>query len=347
MSPKKKRLSLREHMRLMSDLQNNGGGKWPDLARATAWPIYDDVTGGTKDRLYLFAGGAGSGKTSFVTQLFYNLIMKNQDMVGLFLSLDLAYLDLVARLYAVSSKLTVEQVRNPELITDEDELLQREEGLRIMESIQDRVTLMDQSHGVQSLEELTTQMRTLRNENPDIPMVVAIDPVNNLRTSEPGGRIDKLDYIISELKSAARQLGSAILMTSPLISGSRKDRPAINDLELQPGLVYDTDLVGLLYNDVLTNGETPFLEWEFGTEDLMVPIVEMNIVKNKNAQFMGRIFYRYFQSGTFYRECGSDENSYYNEMIGNLDYFTDPKAKKADMKKRVYKARKREYEGIF
>ena len=62
---------------------------------------------------------------------------------------------------------------------------------------------------------------------------------------------------------------------------------------------------------------------------------------------MGRLFYRFFQSGTRYKECGMDENSYYNEMIGNLDYFTDPKAKKADLKKRVYQAPKREYEGIF
>lgn len=347
MSDTKKRLSLREHMRLMSQIHSESESGWPHLARTTGWPIYDDLTGGTKDRLYLFAGGAGSGKTSFITQIFYNLMKSNEDMVGLFLSLDLAYLDLVARIYAISSKLTVEQVRNPSMITDQDDLNLREQGLKEMESLQDRMMLMDQSHGIQSIKDLLEEMQNLRALHPEAPMVVAIDPVNNLRTSELGSKVDKLDFIVSELKSAARQLQSAILMTSPLISGSRKDRPQIDDLELQPGLVYDTDLVGLLYNDVLSNGETPFLEWEFGTEDLMVPIVEMNVVKNKNAQFMGRVFYRFFQSGSYYRECGTDENSYYNEMIGNLDYFTDPKAKKADLKKRVYKARKREYEGIF
>ena len=341
------KINLREHMRRLNEIQENGKNEWPHVGRKTGWSVYDELVGTTKDRLYLFAGGAGSGKSSFVTQIFFNLITENEDMVGLFFSMDLSYLDLVARFYAISSKLTLEQVRDPSLITDEDDLKSREEGLKVMESIQDRVILVDQSHGIHSFHDVINQIENLRLDNPGKPMVVAIDPVSNLRTSEPGGRVEKIDYIVSELKSKARLLSTAVLLSSPLVSGTRKERPHISDLEAQPALAYDTDLVALLYSDVLTNGETPFLEWEFGTEDLMVPIVEMNVVKNKNASFMGRLFYRFFQSGTRYKECGTDENSYYNEMLGNLDYFTDPKAKKADLKKRVYQAPKREYEGIF
>tara|TARA_Y100000589_G_scaffold326724_2_gene367064 strand:+ start:160 stop:1203 length:1044 start_codon:yes stop_codon:yes gene_type:complete len=343
----KQKLNLREHMHLLNELQVDGEGEWPHVGRDTGWPVYDELVGSTKDRLYLFAGGAGCGKSSFVTQIFFNLLTNNEDMVGLFFSMDLAYLDLVARLYAISSRLTLEQVRDPSIVSDEDDLVRREEGLKVMESLQDRVVLVDQSHGIHSLDDVIEQMQNLRKDNPNSPMVVAIDPVSNLRTSEPGSRIEKVDYIVSELKSKARLLSTAILLSSPLISGTRKERPHISALEPQSSLVYDTDLVALLYSDVLTNGETPFLEWEFGTEDLMVPIVEMNVVKNKNASFMGRLFYRFFQSGTRYKECGMNENSYYNEMIGNLDYFTDPKAKKSDLKKRVYKAPKREYEGNF
>ncbi len=343
----KQKLNLREHMQLLHKQHVEGGSQWPYVGRDTGWPVYDEMVGSTRDRLYLFAGGAGCGKSSFVTQIFFNLLINNEDMVGIFFSMDLAYLDLVARLYAISSGLTLEQVRDPSSVTDEDDLVRREEGLRLMESLQDRVVLVDQSHGIQSLEDVTEQMQKLRDDNPDSPMVAAIDPVSNLRTLEPGGRVEKIDYIVSDLRSKARLLSTAILLSSPLISGSRKERPQISALEPQSSLVYDTDLVALLYSDVLTNGETPFLEWEFGTEDLMVPIVEMNVVKNKNASFMGRLFYRFFQSGTRYKECGMDENSYYNEMIGNLDYFTDPKDKKSDLKKRVYKAPKREYEGIF
>ena len=347
MGKDKQKLNLREHMRRLNNLQDNGNSEWPHVGRNTGWSVYDELVGTTKDRLYLFAGGAGSGKSSFVTQIFFNLLTNNQDMVGLFFSMDLSYLDLVARLYAISSQLTLEQVRNPSSIKDEDDLRNREEGLKVMESLQDRIILVDQSHGIHSFDDVIKQMEILRTDNPNTPMVVAIDPISNLRTSEPGGRVEKIDYMVSELKSKARLLSTAILLSSPLISGTRKERPHISNLESQPSLVYDTDLVALLYSDVLTNGETPFLEWEFGTEDLMVPIIEMNVVKNKNAPFMGRLFYRFFQSGTRYKECGIDENSYYNEMIGNLDYFTDPKDKKADLKKRVYQAPKREYEGIF
>ena len=146
-------------------------------------------------------------------------------MVGLFFSMDLSYLDLVARLYAVSSKLTLEQVRDPSSISDEDDLKCREEGLKVMESIQDRVILVDQSHGIHSFNDVIKQMENLRADNPDKPMVVAIDPISNLRTSEPGGRIEKIDYMVSELKSKARLLSNAVLLSSPLDFWIRKRAP--------------------------------------------------------------------------------------------------------------------------
>ena len=115
-------------MRLLNELNENGEAEWPHIGRNTGWSVYDELVGATKDRLYLFAGGAGCGKSSFVTQIFFNLLTNNEDMVGVFFSMDLSYLDLVARLYAISSKLTIEQIRDPSRITDEDDLRSREEG---------------------------------------------------------------------------------------------------------------------------------------------------------------------------------------------------------------------------
>ena len=95
---KLKKIEFREHMILLTDYRKMV--RITGLMLGVIWlAYYDDLVGSTKDR-YISCGRCGSGKSSFVTQIFFNLLTHNQDMVGLF-SMDLSYLDLVARLYAV------------------------------------------------------------------------------------------------------------------------------------------------------------------------------------------------------------------------------------------------------
>lgn len=350
MAAKKKKITsqlLRDHMFEMTELVEGEKG-WPFHSVSCGWTVFDDVSGGIRDRIYTIGGGAGTGKTSFLSNIVYHLLKTNEEMVGLFVSLDQSYLDLVARFFALSSGLSVEQIRDPSLIEDEEDHQRREIGLKSMEDLQNRLVIVDQSHGMESIDDLEKAVKELRADFPDVPLVVGIDPVMSLRAKIPKeAPEERSEHVMNRLRALARLTKSAVFLSTHIEGAAREKRPSLKDLENSPGIIYGSDMIALLYNDSLNEFDTPFIEWEWGSEDTMIPIVECNVLKNKNSNFLGRIYYRFQNSATRFLECSFSDNEHFNEMLGNLDYFDDPKAKNNDLKRKVYKAPERKYEPIF
>ena len=339
--------SLDCHLKRLQLMQENGL-KWPFMGVSSGLPVMDKILGNFRDGVYLFAGGAGTGKTSFLTQVLYQLLETNEDGIGLMFTYDLSHLDLVARVFALASDLPVDLVRDPSRLRSDEEHSQRDAGLKALGRIRERLVILDQSHMSPSLENIENEISTLRETFPDQPMFVGFDPFLAISCPEESGE-DRSHAIMRNLKRFTRQYAVGILGTADLQRGAREHRPALRDLEGEQGLLFGADFIGLLYNDSLNNFATPFLEWEWGTEDLMVPVVELNVVKNNQSAFLGRIYYHFYNSMTRYKECLESENDYYNEMLGNLDYYepgTSPK-KKSALEKRVYEAKPRKHEGII
>jgi replicative DNA helicase len=330
---------------LLDDLQKlqdvwSSEGEWPFHGVSSGYPLLDQRVNRFKDGLYMFAGGAGVGKTTFLVQLMFQLLYKNPTAYGMFLSLDMPYLDVVAKLMSLASGLTVDAVRAPENLSEE-ELEQRENGLRILQDMQHRLEVLDQSHECYDLDSLEKHMAEIREEEPDAPMFVAIDPVLSIKVREVIGLRDKSEVIVEKLKIMARQYKCGIIMSAHLDNAARKERPTLRDIENYTGLIYGADMIGLLYNDSLNEFDTPFLEWEWGTENLMVPVIEINVVKNKHHQKLGRLFYKFYNTKVRYRECVDSEVDHYNDMLGNLSHYETPakeRGKKNFIQKKVYVA---------
>ncbi len=337
-----------EHLNELEKHWDTPGG-WPFYPVECGFPVLDDALGGFKDGLYLFAGGAGVGKTSFVTQLLFGLLEKNPNLHAILISMDQAYLDIVARFFSLCADLPVDLIRNPRKIKVREELEKRQKGFEILENLKSRLSILDQALMTCSLNGLEEQLAEWRKENPEEALLVVLDPVLSLRIKGTETGFHQTEFLMAELKRMARAYKAGMILSSFLEHGSRKNRPVLEELEKWPGLLYEADFVGLLYNDSLNHFETPFLEWEWGSEDTMIPIVELNVLKNKNNTVLGRLFYRFFNSVTRYTECSRSENAHWNEMLGNLDHFgADPQKRKSALKKKVYEAPKRkEYEGIY
>jgi len=330
-----------EELESMMGLKSSSMNSWPFHGVGSGMPILDKIQGPFRDGVYLFAGGAGSGKTSFVSQILYNLLQENESLIALYFSMDCSCLDLVARYLAVASDLSVDQVRNSSELKHPDLIEQREKGLSSLAKIRERLIILDQSHDCMELKQVEEEIRKLREANPKAPMMVCLDPILSVSCSQDS-QGDHSESLMRQIKRLARQYQTGVLATAHLAQGAHANRPAFKELEGDPGLIYGADLIGLLYNDSLNDLTTPYLEWEWGSEDLMVPLVEVNFVKNKNGTFLGRIFYRFYNSVTRYQECSESENEYYNEMLGNLDHFDpDTRKTKSDLEKRVYATRKK------
>jgi replicative DNA helicase len=331
---------LSEHLQKMQELWVKPG-KWPFYGVGSGFPVLDERVSDFRDGLYLFAGGAGVGKTTFLTQLVFQMLVKNPQMYGFFLSLDMSYLDIVARFLSLASRLPVEKVRNPTNSQTAEEREKRENGIRLLEELQYRLEIADQSHECFNLESIEQEVARMReNAGDGIPLVIGIDPVLGISTPGIVSYREKSELISEKLKVIARKYGAGIVMSAQADNAARRERPQLRDVENYTGLIYGSDMIGLLYNDSLNSYDTPFMEWEWGTEDLMVPIVELNIVKNKHHSKLGRVFYRFFNSVTRYRECAEAEVDHYNDMLGNLEYYnTDPRVKgKKNLQKKIYVA---------
>lgn len=344
----KRAFRLDEHLKELEGYWEDDS-RWPFHPAVSGFGVLDEFMGGFRDGTYLVAGGPGTGKTSFVTQLLFLLMHKNPTMQGVFLSLDQPYLDIVTRMFALCSELPVEMIRNPRKIQDREDMEKRLRGFEILEGIRERLQILDQSHDTFRLEDVEELLASAREEADDAPLMLAVDPVLELAVSGLYTPEDKAGKIMEELRRMARKYRAGILLGAHLEKAQRGQRPTISDLQNLPGLVYGADFVGLLYNDSLNDFESPFLEWEWGTENLMVPLVELNVVKNKHRKELGRLFYRFYNEETRYKECTQAENDHYNEMLNNLDHFDkSPGKRKKSGEKKVYVAPKRkEYEGIF
>lgn len=330
--------NLAEHLQKMQDFWQQSG-KWPFYGVGSGFPVLDERVSDFRDGLYLFAGGAGVGKTTFITQLVFQLLVKNPHMYGFFLSLDMSYLDIVARFLSLASRLPVDKVRTSGIDQSLEEREKRERGIQLLEDLQYRLEIADQSHECFTLEAIEAEIADMREQaGSDIPLVFGIDPVLGISTPGIVNYREKSEVIAEKLKVIARRYSVGIVMSAQSDNAARCERPQLKDVENYAGLIYGSDMIGLLYNDSLNSFDTPFLEWEWGTEDLMVPIVELNIVKNKHHSKLGRIFYRFFNSVTRYRECAESEVEHYNDMLGNLEYYnTDPKIKgKKNLQKKIY-----------
>ena len=291
------------------------------------FPILSDKLGGFQREFYLFTAGVGMGKSTFVTQLAWDLVENNPDLTVIFFSLDLARMDVLAKMVAQAGEVPVDFVRNP-YVTSSDFDNRRRIGLEKVSSMRERLFIVDESNGRLFLEDIRKLVKRTRLERGG-EVAVVIDPVFKIHLKQD--RIsftEKCNYLASELKSLAATEKVCLIATAGLPKAISNRRPVREDLEEIMGLLYDPYVVCFLYCDFLNDFETPFLEWELGKENFMIPITEVSIAKNKMGSINSRIFYRYFETYAKFKECAPAEVENYTAMVENLQKFKEDKSLK-------------------
>jgi replicative DNA helicase len=293
-------------------------GKWPYTGLATGFPMMDGKIDGLRNNIYVLASAARMGKTTFALQMATDVLIKNPDAHVIFISLDQPARELNVRLVAMLGECHTNYVQNPSAAGVEKYDHKRQKGLSRALKLRERLTIVDESLGSLRLSDLTSFIRQKKGrKNP--PLVVFLDPYYKIRTEHfTGGLSKESEYLMTELKTLANTEEVAIVATTRLASGAGLRRPSLVDLDEQPGVVYDAHVVTLLYCDFMQNNETPFLDWEWGTDDVMVPIFELEIAKNKMGAFSGRMWYRFYTSFSKFKECSELEMDNYNRMLKNL-----------------------------
>lgn len=320
------------HLNEMRELiQDNKAKKRGYLGLESDFPILQERLNGFQKDFYLITGGVGMGKSTFVTQLAWDLTVMNPNLTVLYFTLDLNRIDITAKLISQATEVPIDYVKNP-YVTNLDFEQKRQEGLVKVSEMKERLFIIDESGGRIFIEDIKKMVKRTKLERSG-DVAVVIDPILKIHMkNERLGFVEKCNLLSAELKSLAISEGVTLIATAGLPKAISNRRPIREDLEEIMGFLYDPYVVFFIYCDYLNDFETPFLEWQWGKDNFLIPISEIFIAKNKMGGINSRIFYRYFESYARFKECAPQEVENYTAMIENLQKYKEDRAikKQAD-----------------
>jgi replicative DNA helicase len=320
-------LHLSEMKELIAD---NKARKKGYIGYDTNFPIFQERLNGIQKDFYLLTGGVGMGKSTFITQLAWDLAVMNPELTVLFFSLDLNRIDISAKLVAQTAEVPIDYVKNPYL-TNLNFEKKRQDGLIRVSEMRERFYIIDESNGRIFLEDIKKLVKRTKLEHSG-EVAVVIDPIFKIHLKHDHlSFTEKCNLLSAELKSLSAAEGVTVLATAGLPKATSNRRPVREDLEEIMGLLYDPYVVFFIYCDYLNDFETPFLEWQWGNDNFLIPISEINLVKNKMGGINSRIFYRSFETYAKFKECAPQEVENYSAMIENLQKYKDDKQLKERM----------------
>jgi replicative DNA helicase len=311
-----------EEMRELVDTNRNLNRSY--LGFNTDFPILMERLNGFQKEFYLITGGVGMGKSTFATQLAWDLAALNPGLTVVYFSLDLNRLDVTAKMVSHAAEVPIDYVKNPYIARPEFED-KRKEGLAKVAQMSKRLLLVDETSGRVFLDDIKKFVKRTRLERGG-DLAVVIDPIFKIqiRNQHQMKFNEKCNFLSAELKSLSAVEGVTLIATAGLPKAVSTRRPVKDDLEEIMGLLYDPYAVFFLYSDYLNNFDTPFLEWEWGKEDsFMIPISEALIAKNKMGSINSRIFFRFYEAYSRFKECAPQEVENYTAMIENLEKFKE------------------------
>ena len=116
------------------------------LGLNTNFPILMEKLNGFQKEFYLITGGVGMGKSTFATQLAWDLATMNPDLTVIYFSLDMNRIDTTAKIVSQSAELPIDYVKNPYSIREDFEA-KRTAALKSVGAMSKRFVLIDESNG--------------------------------------------------------------------------------------------------------------------------------------------------------------------------------------------------------
>lgn len=247
-----------------------------------------------KEKLMYFGGRGSAGKTAFMTSLTLDVVENNQDVAVFYMSIDDSLDFLYTKMFAVLSGLPTTDIQNYKNLSDEDR--QRvDDAYSFVERHSDRLIIADSTDG-NSVETVESHLRWMTKEFPDKKIILVLDNFHKLNMeSKTSQKRDAIADASSALKDLAVKYQACIMASVELRKLSTEaERPTRQDMQGSNKLDYDADVVGLVHNDYQVNRETQIIhEKMVNGKSMIMPWVEVNIVKNKLTGRLGECVFKY------------------------------------------------------
>jgi len=225
---------------------------------------------GVQPGFYIVGAETNTGKTAFLCNFTLDLLDSNDELTGIYFSLDDNKDTILNRFLSINTDIPLNQVQRPQKTDKHKEMLQKGYDYLFKMAEDDRLSLRDASE-IQDIDALELEIKRRMNR----PLFVVIDGLYNLDVGGPGADIRKENIErANKLKNLADVYRIPVICTGELRKkdrGASADRtPSIDDLMETGKFAYNANLVLLIYPE----------KWEdYNAED--EPTLNLKYAKNK------------------------------------------------------------------
>jgi replicative DNA helicase len=297
---------------------------WSDMNKglSTGFDGIDKAIGGLQTGMHVIGGDSNIGKTSFISQMAFNVATKNPDAYVIDISLDDPMLDKVSRVIAAGKRVLINAVKTPEQYKKFPKMLQRRsDGLKELRGMVNCYKTYDQnmSSEVEKIKEVVKQhIVDLKEAGEKRQVCVFIDNFHDLTTDDreaQGSDKAKFTYLASFISDMATELDIPIVCSAEFKKLNGFRRPAIDDLREAVKIKYEAKSIMLCYNEVSLKGESAAVYFEKAGEDEKQPVYEVKFAKNKYSKFKGRVFFEGYPEMAYFIEADEASTKRYNNVI--------------------------------
>ena len=236
----------------------------------TGYRDLDNLTAGLqRSDLIILAARPAMGKTTFVTNLAYNVATIAREPV-LFFSLEMSKEQLVDRMLADASGVDAWNIRTGNLSDEDFSKLSEAMG-----EMAEAPIFIDDTPGLSVLE-MRTKARRISHEQP-LGLII-IDYLQLMQGSgrSDGNRVQEVSEISRGLKLIARELNVPLIALSQLsrsVESRSPQIPQLSDLRESGSIEQDADIVSFIYRPGYYEPDNPELE----------NITDLIIAKHRNG----------------------------------------------------------------
>lgn len=255
----------------------------------TGFEKIDQRMGGLpkEDCFFVLGGIPHVGKTSFCSNLAWNLANLNDDICVCFLSIDDSMSQIYPKFVALDTDIYITSVAQPQRWIKDPAQLQVLSGAwsKVRFLLQSgRLEVRDSTFG-RSVNYLCSWVETKKKQFPNRRIVGILDNLHKLKGS-PGVQIrERFRDASEQLKTLSQSGGVTVIATAELVKSAERQRPTLRDLMETGQIEHDATIAGIFHNDLQVNKDSD-MTWvdddDPYTDEKCKPITEIFIDKNKS-----------------------------------------------------------------
>lgn len=292
------------------------------------YPKLNDALMGFTHGLFVVAAPPNIGKSSLVLAMYSNLIINNDDILVIDFTLDDSFEDRVSNTIASRAKVPINWVKNrnlPEVSTVAQLEIENQYRLWGVDSFQQKLDIRDETdfdNRCRVFENIKRHVQDMRQQHPDKKLVVVIDGFHNIVVDNPAYQeeYNKHQYLSAEIKTLSAETKAIFIATAHTPKKSMRRGLDQDAVKGGGGITFDAKVIATLYSDYKVNrgAASVFFQSTLPHDpgaQVTLPIIELDVVKNKTSSFTDILFYRFFTEYAYIEECEEQYQAYYKDLV--------------------------------